>query len=116
MSVSIRRAREDDVDFLVALYTHDDVEPFLAALSPARFDAKLDGLRCPVFLIHGVDDPLVPVEQMERLRARLTRRVRVEALESSVLSHVGVGGASLSDKWRHVRFVQRFFDAVTDAR
>lgn len=32
MSVSIRRARDDDVDFLVELVTHEDVEPFLAAL------------------------------------------------------------------------------------
>ena len=31
MSVSIRRARDDDVDFLVELVTHEDVEPFLAA-------------------------------------------------------------------------------------
>jgi pimeloyl-ACP methyl ester carboxylesterase len=92
------------------------IEPFLAALSPARFDAELDALRCPVFLIHGVDDPLVPAGQMERLRARLARRVRVEALESTVLSHVGVEDASLSEKWRHVRFVQRFFDAVSRSR
>ena len=32
MSVSIRRARADDADFLVALVTHDEVEPFLAAV------------------------------------------------------------------------------------
>jgi RimJ/RimL family protein N-acetyltransferase len=32
VNVSIRRAREDDVDFLVELMTHDDVEPFLAAV------------------------------------------------------------------------------------
>ena len=31
MSVSIRRAHDDDVDFLVGLVTHEDVEPFLAA-------------------------------------------------------------------------------------
>jgi RimJ/RimL family protein N-acetyltransferase len=31
VSVSIRRARADDVDFLVELVTHEDVEPFLAA-------------------------------------------------------------------------------------
>jgi RimJ/RimL family protein N-acetyltransferase len=30
--VSIRRARPEDVDFLVALVTHEDVEPFLAAV------------------------------------------------------------------------------------
>ncbi len=32
--VSIRRARVDDVDFLVELVTHEDVEPFLAAVRP----------------------------------------------------------------------------------
>jgi RimJ/RimL family protein N-acetyltransferase len=32
MSVLIRRARPDDVDFLVELVTHEDVEPFLAAI------------------------------------------------------------------------------------
>ena len=31
MSVSIRRARPDDVDFLVGLTAHDEVAPFLAA-------------------------------------------------------------------------------------
>jgi RimJ/RimL family protein N-acetyltransferase len=34
MSVSIRPARTDDVDFLVGLVTHDDVQPFLAASRP----------------------------------------------------------------------------------
>lgn len=32
MNVSIRRAREDDASFLVELVTHEDVEPFLAAV------------------------------------------------------------------------------------
>ena len=31
MDVSIRRARADDAGFLMALTTHDDVDPFLAA-------------------------------------------------------------------------------------
>jgi RimJ/RimL family protein N-acetyltransferase len=34
MSVSIRRATRDDVDFLVGLVTHEEVEPFLAAVGP----------------------------------------------------------------------------------
>jgi RimJ/RimL family protein N-acetyltransferase len=33
VSVSIRRTREDDVDFLVELVMHEDVEPFLGAVS-----------------------------------------------------------------------------------
>ena len=32
MSVAIRRARLDDVEFLVDLFSHDEVEPFLAAV------------------------------------------------------------------------------------
>ena len=31
MNVAIRRAQPDDVDFLIELVTHEDVEPFLAA-------------------------------------------------------------------------------------
>jgi RimJ/RimL family protein N-acetyltransferase len=33
VSVSIRRARSEDVDFLVELVSHEDVEPFLGAVS-----------------------------------------------------------------------------------
>ncbi len=33
MTVSIRRAQPEDVDFIVALVTHEEVEPFLAAVS-----------------------------------------------------------------------------------
>ena len=43
MTVSIRRARADDVDFLVELVTHEDVEPFLAAVRPkTREDVLAD--------------------------------------------------------------------------
>ncbi len=33
MTVSIRRARADDVDFLLELVTHEDVQPFLGGLA-----------------------------------------------------------------------------------
>jgi RimJ/RimL family protein N-acetyltransferase len=32
VTVSIRRARPDDAEYLVELFTHEDVEPFLAAV------------------------------------------------------------------------------------
>jgi RimJ/RimL family protein N-acetyltransferase len=41
VSVSIRRARPDDVDFLVDLVTHEDVQPFLAAVRPQGREALL---------------------------------------------------------------------------
>ena len=34
MSIAIRRARADDVDFLVELFTHEEVQPYLAAVRP----------------------------------------------------------------------------------
>ena len=38
MNVSIRRARTDDVDFIVELVTHEAVQPFLAASRPRERD------------------------------------------------------------------------------
>lgn len=42
MNVSIRRARPDDVDFLVRLVTHADVEPFLSARRARSHDELID--------------------------------------------------------------------------
>ena len=42
MTVSIRRATPDDVDFLVELVTHEDVEPFLAAVRAKGRDELLE--------------------------------------------------------------------------
>lgn len=39
--IRIRRARADDVGFLVELVTHEDVEPFLAAVRPKTADSIL---------------------------------------------------------------------------
>ena len=41
MSVAIRRARPDDADFIVELVTHEDVEPFLAAVRASDRDGIL---------------------------------------------------------------------------
>jgi RimJ/RimL family protein N-acetyltransferase len=41
VKVSIRPAREDDVDFLLALVTHEDVEPFLGGRAARTRDELL---------------------------------------------------------------------------
>jgi RimJ/RimL family protein N-acetyltransferase len=41
MTVSIRRASADDLDFLVELVTHEDVEPFLAVVRAKERDEIL---------------------------------------------------------------------------
>ena len=45
MAVRIRRANEDDVDFLVALLNDDEVEPFLAASRSRDRDGVLEEVR-----------------------------------------------------------------------
>jgi RimJ/RimL family protein N-acetyltransferase len=39
VTVSIRRARPEDAAFLVELFTHEEVEPFLAAVRPKDIDS-----------------------------------------------------------------------------
>jgi RimJ/RimL family protein N-acetyltransferase len=41
VSVTIRRARPEDADFLVALVTHEEVEPFLAAVRASDRESVL---------------------------------------------------------------------------
>jgi RimJ/RimL family protein N-acetyltransferase len=43
--VSIRRATEDDLDFVVGLLNHDDIEPFLAASRPRDAESVVEELR-----------------------------------------------------------------------
>jgi RimJ/RimL family protein N-acetyltransferase len=42
MTVTIRRARDDDANFLAELVTHEDVEPFLAAVRAKGRDEILE--------------------------------------------------------------------------
>jgi RimJ/RimL family protein N-acetyltransferase len=44
-NVTIRRATEDDLDFIVSLLNEDDVEPFLAASRPRDRAAVLEQIR-----------------------------------------------------------------------
>ena len=77
MNVAIRRARADDADFLVELVTHEDVEPFLAAVRSkgrdeilaeiARSDSEPEAYG--VFVIE-VDDELAGTMRFERTNER----------------------------------------------
>ena len=45
MSVAIRRARQDDLDFIVSLVEHEDVAPFLAVVGSRTPDELLQEIR-----------------------------------------------------------------------
>lgn len=99
-------ADERDVTWILAA-----AAPFLASCSPAAVN---DARRwtSPVFIIHGVDDPLVPLSEGRALLHRLGGHTSVECLESRLLAHVEVDEAGWVDRWEHLAFAQRFFDAA----
>ncbi len=71
-------------------------------LSPERSPAP----RIPVFLLHGAEDNVIPPSESALLAAHLeTQGVRVRALLTPALSHVGVQPEiGLLDYWRLVSF------------
>ncbi|MBM2822810.1 MAG: Acetyltransferase [Thermoleophilia bacterium] len=99
MSVTIRRARADDVDFLVELVTHEDVEPFLAAIRAKGRDEIL------IEIERSETDPEafgVFVIEVEGERAgtmrfeRANQRSRIAAL-GGLAVHPSFRGGKVSD-------------------
>ncbi len=100
MSVLIRRAHADDVDFLVELFTHDEVEPFLAAVRPKdsesvraqieRSDSEPDA--AGVFIVE-VDGERAGTMSFERAN----RRSRIADLGGLAI-HPDFRGSKVSDE------------------
>ncbi|QTC93370.1 prolyl oligopeptidase family serine peptidase [Brevundimonas goettingensis] len=60
-------------------------DAMLEAASPRR---RVSEIQCPVFLVHGTDDWIVPVEQTRRLNAALRGAgKRVEFVEVNDAGH-----------------------------
>jgi RimJ/RimL family protein N-acetyltransferase len=93
MRVTIRRARPDDVDFLVALVTHEDVQPYLAAVRPQSREEVLSQVgrsetepeAFGVFVIEVDGEPAGTMEF-----ERINRRSRI----------AGVGGLAVHPDFR----------------
>jgi RimJ/RimL family protein N-acetyltransferase len=75
--VTIRRARPEDVDFVVELVTHEDVEPFLAAARPKSPEALLEQIERSAsepeaygFFVIEVDGSLAGTMRFERTNER----------------------------------------------
>ncbi len=100
MTVSIRRAVPEDVDFLVDLVTHEDVEPFLAtvrAKDPGEILAEIERSEGEpdsfgVFLIE-VDGARAGTMRFERAN----RRSRIADL-GGLAVHPDFRGRSVSDE------------------
>ena len=100
MTTSIRRARADDAAFLVALTTHDDVDPFLAAgrdRSPAAMatDIARSESTPDEFGIFVVEEDGEPVGTMRFELAN--RRSRIADL-SQLAVHPSARGRGVADE------------------
>ena len=100
MSVSLRRARADDVDFLVELVTHEEVEPYLAAVGAKDREAILAEIE------HSEAEPEafgVFVVEVDEARAgtmrfeRANRRSRIADLGGLAI-HPDFRGRKISDQ------------------
>jgi RimJ/RimL family protein N-acetyltransferase len=100
VSVSIRRAGPGDVEFLVELFTHPEVEPFLAAVRPK----DPDGVRAEVERSVAEPDAYgVFLVEVDGVRAgtmhfeRVNRRSRIADLGGLAI-HPDFRGSRVSDE------------------
>ena len=68
----------------------------------------LDGLRAPVYLLHGEDDVVIPSAETLWLANDVPKGLLREALVSPAIRHVEVDGEpTLAQKWARLRFMGR---------
>jgi RimJ/RimL family protein N-acetyltransferase len=111
VNVTIRRAREDDADFLAELVTHEDVEPFLAAVRAKGEDEILDEIRRSedepdafgVFVIE-VDGERAGTMRFERVN----KRSRIASL-GGLAVHPDFRGGKVADEAARL-FQRHLFD------
>lgn len=58
----------------------------------------LKDIRCPVYMVHGVDDDVIPVNQMDLLEACLPDHIPVRAFRTGLFGHSSAEGGSESIK------------------
>jgi dienelactone hydrolase len=63
-------------------------EPFLSTLAEASPKDRLQQLRAPTFIMHGVDDGLIPVDESRRLARALHGQVALRCVEFEMFEHV----------------------------
>ena len=101
--VRLRRAERDDLEFLVDLVNHDDVEPYLAAVRPRDREGVLAEIERS--LTHPDESGVFVIEVFEENRWRpagmmafelANRRSRIASL-GGLAVHPGFRGRHLSD-------------------
>jgi pimeloyl-ACP methyl ester carboxylesterase len=82
-----------------------------AAVSPS---GNLDGLRAPVYLLHGAGDNIIPASESEWLERDLPAGCLRKILISPVLSHLEMNGSPLL--WDRLKLVHFMSDLLRDSQ
>ena len=93
---------------------HDLVERHIGAV-PSEWLSPRDVvhlIRCPVFLFHGRQDPLVPYTEAIKLHEALALRVPTRLLVSDLAGHTEVG--PLQSPWTRLKEAARFLAWVRE--
>ena len=98
-----------DTMMLAHLETH---QAAIAAASPA---GKVENIRCPVFLLHGAGDNVIPPTETLWLAREIPAQYLRAVLISPAISHVEIGGPgpSLADKLALLHWMEQF---LTEAK
>lgn len=94
----------------------EDAWPLMKVFSPAAAEGdpaglhQLSGVAC--FLLHGTGDPLVPIDELDRLAGRLRAHTMVATLASRMIAHVDVEEVGIGEQAEHIVFMDDFFDMV----
>jgi dienelactone hydrolase len=85
----------------------------LAAVSPR---GRIDGLRIPIFLLHGAGDSVIPPTETEWLARAVPPGVLRDVLVSKALVHVEPGGQpTWYEQWELLHFVAHVLGALDGA-
>jgi pimeloyl-ACP methyl ester carboxylesterase len=80
----------------------------LASVSPA---GRTRSMQVPVFLLHGIDDPLVPSTESVRLFRELPEPARGGLVRTRLLSHADVEDTTLGEEITVVHLIANAFEA-----
>jgi pimeloyl-ACP methyl ester carboxylesterase len=101
---------------LEALFAHDvssiapellaEIERRRASLAQVSPSAHLANVRCPVFLLHGAGDSVIPASETAWLARDVPRGLLRQVLVSHAIEHVELHGTpSVGDRWALVHFM-----------
>lgn len=82
----------------------------LSPIDHAEGFSELRGVR--VFLLHGEEDPQVPLSHGERLHHRLSRHTLAVLLRSRMVGHTSVSSVGPLEALEHLTFMDDFLDSA----